>query len=198
VVALAFAALDWRTVPMPGADAPVELARLPTLADGAFRAFVRFPPGWARLQIGHYAAAEEFLVLEGELALDEQHWGAGGYAWITADRVRSAVRSASGCLVFAWFSSPPRWITGRPSRSPTQTDLAFGHWREAPQRELGHRLHADGHETWIVARRQLEALAAPRIETLALQTRAWSWCAPREAAATGNPDEPMLVRAFAR
>jgi len=40
--------LQWRSVPMPGASGPVEVAELPPGADGAFRAYVRFPPGWSR------------------------------------------------------------------------------------------------------------------------------------------------------
>ena len=59
---LAFASLTWREAPMPGA-APVQMALLPKLADGGFRAFVRFPKGWSRPDVGHYAVAEEFVSL---------------------------------------------------------------------------------------------------------------------------------------
>ena len=71
--ALAFAELEWQSAPMRGSNGAVALARLPDLGDGAFRAFVRFPAGWSRPGAGHYAVAEQFLVLGGDLTLDEPH-----------------------------------------------------------------------------------------------------------------------------
>jgi hypothetical protein len=112
---LAFASLIWREAPMPGAS-PVEMALLPKLADGAFRAFVRFPAGWSRANVGHYAVAEEFCVLEGELGLNGETWRPHGLVWVPAWRRRYDLRSPSGCLVFAWFGGTPRWIPGEPTR----------------------------------------------------------------------------------
>lgn len=112
---LAFASLTWREAPMPGAS-PVEMALLPKLADGGFRAFVRFPPGWSRPDVGHYAVAEEFLVLEGELGLNGRTWKAGQIGWIPAWQRRHDLRSPAGCLVFAWFGGTPRWMPGEPAQ----------------------------------------------------------------------------------
>ena len=114
---LAFAALSWRVAPMPGA-APVEMALLPKLPDNGFRAFVRFPAGWSRPDLGHYAVAEEFLVLEGELGLNGRRWKKGELAWIRAWQRRRDLQSPTGCLVFAWFGGTPRWIPGEPARPP--------------------------------------------------------------------------------
>lgn len=112
---LAFASLTWREAPMPGAS-PVQMALLPKLPDGAFRAFVRFPAGWSRPDVGHYAVAEEFLVLEGGIGLNGRKWKTGELAWIPAWTVRRDLQSASGCLVFAWFGGTPRWIPGKPAQ----------------------------------------------------------------------------------
>ena len=112
---LAFAALTWRKAAMPGAT-PVEMALLPKLSDGGFRAFVRFPKGWSRPDVGHYAVAEEFVVLEGSLSLSGQTWPAGGHAWIPAFQRRHDLASSTGCLVFAWFGGTPRWIAGEPAQ----------------------------------------------------------------------------------
>ena len=96
--------------------APVEMALLPKLGDGGFRAFVRFPEGWSRPEVGHYAVAEEFLVLEGSLSLSGRAWNAGGHAWIPAFERRHDLASPTGCLVFAWFGGTPRWIPGEPTK----------------------------------------------------------------------------------
>jgi hypothetical protein len=101
---------------MPGAG-PVQMALLPKLPDGGFRAFVRFPAGWWRADVGHYAVAEEFLVLEGEISLNGRTWTKGELAWVPAGQRRHDLGSRTGCLVFAWFGGTPRWIPGEATPS---------------------------------------------------------------------------------
>lgn len=146
---LTFASLTWREAPMPGAS-PVAMALLPKLPDGGFRAFVRFPAGWSRPDAGHYAVAEEFLVLEGELALNGKRWKSGDLAWIPAWTVRRDLGSTTGCLVFAWFGGTPRWLPGEPARAA-----------EGPR----HRTSIEG--------RELVRLAPGVRETLNLDNYAW-------------------------
>jgi hypothetical protein len=124
MAAAAFASLEWKSASMPGSTQPVQLARLPAASDGAFRAFVRFPPGWHRAEAGHYAAAEEFFVLEGALELNGSRWSAGGHAWIPAYRPRRDLGSAPGCLVFAALD-PGRAAAGRPAEP--RTPASHGH-----------------------------------------------------------------------
>lgn len=176
---LPFASLTWRDAPMPGAS-PIRMALLPKLPDGVFRAFVRFPPGWAREQRGHYEASEEFIVLEGDLALDKRRWKTGGYAWIAPCRLRTHLRSEAGCLVFATFSSTPRWVAGDPPTPAIQADVTYEHWREAPRDEVGHRLR-DG--SWVTER------APQSCETVALRSFEW-----RSAGAAQAAGEPLFAR----
>jgi hypothetical protein len=117
--------LQWREAPMTGGSGPVQLALLPRLPDNAFRAFVRFPPGWSRPQAGHYPDPEEFVVLEGELGLNGMTWRAGDYAWIPARCMRRDMHSAPGCLVLAWFGAPPRWIPGPPATPADSEAIVF-------------------------------------------------------------------------
>ena len=190
---VSFAALEWQAAPLPGSDAPAQLARLPGAADGAFRAFVRFPAGWSRPGAGHYPVAEEFFVLEGDLRLNGITWREGGYAWIPANRVRSASRSESGCLAFAWFAAAPRWIPGEPGQAALSDDVRFAHWRDVPEHTIaggghGRQLRAGPeHQTWIVQGRQVAQLAASgmRCETLGLSDRAW-----RPEAGDESPQDP--------
>ena len=102
---------------MPGAG-PVSMALLPKLPDKGFRAFVRFPAGWSRPDIGHYAVPEEFLVLEGGLGLNGKTWQPRSLVWVPAWQRRYELRADSGCLVFAWFGGTPRWIPGEPAQPP--------------------------------------------------------------------------------
>lgn len=199
---VAFASLEWRDTPMPGSDTPVRLARLPRAHDAAFRAFVIFPAGWTRPEAGHYAAAEEFLVLEGDLALNGTVWRAGGYAWIPANRPRAALGSRSGALVFAWFESAPRWIPGPPPGPAFPRDVSLGQWRDAPERALGdagsgRRLYSGPeHETWVVERQHVALLVADgrTCETLGLRDRAWRYDGAPDP--DEDPGEAVLLRVW--
>jgi hypothetical protein len=189
--AIVFASLEWKRADMPESNAPVELAPLPRLADGAFRAFVRFPAGWRRPAAGHYPVAEELLIVEGDLGMNGVTWRAGGYAWVPARKLRLESRSDSGCLAFAWFAATPRWISGEPAEAPLPQDVTLAHWRDAPQ---GRLYAGPEHRTWIVERRQIARLAASGMscETLGLGDRAW------RSAATDEPGDDPTETVFAR
>jgi len=150
---LTFASLAWRAAPMPGA-LPVEMALLPKLPDGGFRAFVRFPKGWSRPDVGHYAVAEEFVVLDGSLVLTGKTWNKGAHVWIPAFERRHGLASPTGCLVFAWFGGTPRWIPGEPTR-----------WAES---ERPHRSSMD-------ARQFMRQLPDAALETLDLKDYCWRY-----------------------
>ena len=183
---VAFNALEWHSAPMPGSNGPVELARLPQFDDQAFRAFVRFPAGWARPGAGHYAVPEEFLILDGDLSLNGITWKTGGYAWIPARRVRSGSSSAGGCLAFAWFGGMPRWVAGEPAAPTSEAEVSFMHWCEAPQRAMDENLNArelrggTEHATWLVEQAtsdMVRKLGASH-EALCLRDRAWTYDGP--------------------
>lgn len=104
-----FHALAWQTVPMPYSTGPVSLARLPA-SNQDFLAFVRFPPGWVRSQAVVYEAAEEFVILEGELRIDDQRWVAPAYGCMAAGTVRRLTEAKPGCLAWARFHGSPRAV----------------------------------------------------------------------------------------
>ena len=135
---------------------PVQMALLPKLPDGGFRAFVRFPAGWSRPDAGHYAVAEEFLVLEGELSLNGKTRQRGELAWIPAWQRRHDLGSRTGCLVFAWFGGTPRWIPG-----------------ESPQAAEGPQ-----NRTSIEGRELVRLLPDGVRETLNLDNYTWSATPP--------------------
>ncbi|MFM8546471.1 MAG: hypothetical protein ACKODB_02425 [Betaproteobacteria bacterium] len=102
-----FQSLAWQPAPMPYSSGSVDIARLPAHAS-AFLAFVRFPAGWSRTQPVVYQAVEEFVILEGELRIDDQRWIAPAYGCIGAGSIRSVTESRPGCLAWARFHGSPR------------------------------------------------------------------------------------------
>jgi hypothetical protein len=171
---------------MPGGSGPVQLARLPDLSDGAFRAFVRFSAGWARPGPGHYPVAEELLLLEGDLELSGHAFGPGAYGWLQAGWRRSGMHTRAGCLAFAWFTRAPRWIPGEPADACAGEVIL-----KIPE---GCVYRGPEHETWIVPRPR-SALPSQR-EILGLRTLEW-----RQEVALKPGDDPaeaVLLRAWPR
>jgi len=152
--AVAFCELDWAPAPMPDSSGDVLVARLPQLTDGGFRAFVRFPPGWRRPVAGAYPAAEEILILEGDLAMGGRTWREGAHVWAPADAIRENSASAEGCLAFAWFGGQPRWRRGATEGAAAIAGLA--HWRDADRKpgpfggEARLLRSAPPHESWLI------------------------------------------------
>jgi len=97
---------ELRPAPMPGANLPLDLVRLDSPAD-RFSILGRFPAGFERTVPGGYAAAEEFLVLDGELELEGRLLGRGDLTVVPAGYPRTGMRSERGCLVLAWFGGLP-------------------------------------------------------------------------------------------
>jgi hypothetical protein len=109
---------DWLDVPIPGSTPAVRLHRLHVDPEtGASLSLVRFPAGWSRPGTGFYAAAEEFVVLEGEIWVGRA-FRAGDYAYLPPRTIRSASACEAGALVLAWFSGAPTWAEGEPPTPP--------------------------------------------------------------------------------
>lgn len=195
--AVSFSELDWATAPMPDSSGDVSLARLPQLGDGGFRAFVRFPPGWRRAVAGSYPAAEEILILEGDLAMNGATWREGAHVWAPADALREDSASAAGCLAFAWFAGRPRWRRGAVVAAAAIAGLA--HWREVDRR-LGpfgpdsRLLRPDPpHESWLI-QGGWEGEAAGTTESLSLADRSWRAAQLGERVAVAGPAFLRILR----
>jgi hypothetical protein len=102
--------LEWNQVTIPDSSPSVTVARLRGEPDGASWVLVRFPPGWARLVSGHYLAAEEYWLLEGELVLNGVTHRLGECDRVPAGAVRTDTRTPLGALIIARFSAPARWF----------------------------------------------------------------------------------------
>ncbi|WP_296601403.1 hypothetical protein [Nocardioides sp.] len=70
----------------------------------------RFPAGFERSVPGGYLAAEEFVVLDGELELEGELFGRGTLSVVPAGYPRTHMRSPQGALVLAWFGGLPEFL----------------------------------------------------------------------------------------
>lgn len=163
---------DWLDVPIPASHPAVRLHRLHVDEEtGASLSLVRFPAGWSRPGTGFYSAAEEFVVLEGEIRVGHTY-RAGDYAYLPPRTIRSASACGSGALVLAWFSAAPAWNEGEPQTPPPSEavvvragDPAGGpRRRDAPEVPGGYRI-TDGPVTG----------AGRGCDVWCPQLRAWEW-----------------------
>jgi hypothetical protein len=148
----------WREVPMPGSNLPLELVRLDAVGD-VLAMYAHFPQGFERPTSGGYDVAEEFLVLDGELRLDDWVLHRGDLSYIPAGTLRRSMSSATGCTVLAWFGGPANF---RPA-AELVLDAAAGD------------------------RRTLSVLHAPVGELLAVPSATWTVHA--DASTVGSADD---------
>ena len=170
---------------MPYSTGPVSIARLPSGNDD-FLAFVRFPAGWSRSQPVVYEAAEEFVILEGELRIDDQCWVAPAYGCVAPGSVRRLTASQPGCLAWARFHGSPRAVKAEGAVKTADTARtganrlrpagalrasAPASWSESPRRLL-HAFPAS--ETWFEPAFRLgHDREAGRHDAIDLDTLAW-------------------------
>jgi hypothetical protein len=103
--------VEWTHFDIPGGTEPVAMALLHHDPETRARTvLVRFPEGWNRNGWGSYVAAEELVMLEGDLAMNGARWVAGDWAYVPAKGARRSMSSESGALVFARFLGPAKWL----------------------------------------------------------------------------------------
>lgn len=183
-----FADLSFAAAPMPGSSGPVQLARLPDLGDGVFRAFVRFPQGWSRAATGHYAASEEVFVLDGDLTFNASAWGPQSYGFIPGGATRYRLQSAAGATVIAWFGGAPQWKRGPTEVATREAMTSIVRWQQVPDYRL--RGGPEAPAVWIepTARR----VSAQRdMECVSLADRTWTQLRAGESL---EPAAPALCR----
>jgi hypothetical protein len=100
--------VPWRRGRPGGARADVDVRVLSAdPVSGACSLLVRYPPGWRQDGPQRLAGAEEFFVLDGELAIDGRAYGLHCYAYLPAGYLRREAGSAGGAVVLTFFSALP-------------------------------------------------------------------------------------------
>lgn len=116
-----------RSAVIPASSWPVAIERLHLdVVTRATVSLVVFPPGWAREETGAYGCAEEFVVLDGSLAVSGLDFVAGEWVHLPAGWVRSRSASRAGARALAFFSGVPAWLPGDPAGPPV---AGFAHGR---------------------------------------------------------------------
>ncbi len=81
------------------------------LSDTPATTLSSFPPGWQRETAGHFAEAEEFIVLAGAVAMNDEVHRAGTWVLVPGRSIREATRTPEGALVVGWPDGTPAWST---------------------------------------------------------------------------------------
>ncbi len=81
------------------------------VADAPATLLLAFPPGWQRERSGHYLDAEEFIVLGGAMAMNEEVHRPGTWVLVPGRTLREATRTPEGALAVVWFDDGMRWST---------------------------------------------------------------------------------------
>jgi hypothetical protein len=102
-------ALPWREDALPALRPGVAAKTLSADDEtGACSLLLRVPPGFALPAPQALAADEEFLVLDGDIALDGTRFGPYGYAHLPAGFRRDTLASERGAVLLAFFSAAPQ------------------------------------------------------------------------------------------
>lgn len=102
-------ALPWREDALPALRPGVAAKTLSADDEtGACSLLLRVPAGFALPAPQALAADEEFLVLDGDIALDGTRFGPYGYAHLPAGFRRDTLASERGAVLLAFFSAAPQ------------------------------------------------------------------------------------------
>jgi hypothetical protein len=71
---------------------------------GASSLLLRYPPGWSTEGVHHLLVDEEFLVLDGDLKINDQIYAKMAYAHLPQGFTRNSFASRSGAVVLTFFS----------------------------------------------------------------------------------------------
>lgn len=106
-------ALPWQTGTLGGALTGIETKVLSRdNGSGAASMVLRFPAGWSCAESFHLAAAEEFVVIEGDITVNGVDYSELAYANFPAGHPRNAVSSKSGAVLVSFFDGAPEVVAG--------------------------------------------------------------------------------------
>lgn len=105
--------LPWAGIPWnwPGEAVSVKMLSEDD-GNGACSAILRYPAGWRHDTPGWLDANEEFLVLEGELSINDEVYARDCYAYLPAGFTREVTASESGAVVLTFFDKAPVFTAG--------------------------------------------------------------------------------------
>ncbi|MEQ8734796.1 MAG: cupin domain-containing protein [Rhodospirillaceae bacterium] len=98
--------LDWQTGLLPAPFADIECKMLSQDDEtGACSTILRYPKGWSASDTQHFNAGHEFLVLEGSMDLNDQHYPFDSYGYLPAGLTHENWKTDDGAVVLTFFSA---------------------------------------------------------------------------------------------
>ena len=164
---------------------------------------VQFPPGWQRLQPGHYTVDEEFFLLSGDLHVNAMHWQSEQHGFVPADTLRYETRSDAGCTAYARFYGRPRWIRGSAARESVGPVIRIADWRRIAPRacapHTGARLLHQGScsSTWMLDDWPRQELGVNACAADALRLSDGAHCCGMPSAGQSFAAGPVLLHRIA-
>jgi hypothetical protein len=143
---------------------------------GASSMLVEYPARWTSGAVGgpwHLSVDEEFVVLAGELVIDDVHYAGKSYAHLPAGFTRQRTTSSTGAVVLTFYSGEPTVLDGTGKcddrRLVTYIDGLAGDWGgnfhpkfpPGAGRKFLRRDPIDGEETWLLGTMPLRSGRRP-------------------------------------
>ena len=142
---------------------------------------------------GHYAAAEEFLVIEGELLMSKVRYRQGDYVVVPPGCLRTDTGTEPGALALARFSGPPEWSQGQ---SDPAGEVSRVRWPNLPETEtrlgLGRQIEVGGIEAWMIEKPLHNIPVPDALAVVSLPDRSLFVLDRGDPLPSPNP--PLLVR----
>ncbi len=107
--------LAWEAGPL--ADVEIKVLSRDTNS-GAASLLQRYPAGWSSAAPYHLEAAEDFVVLEGEFAINAVPYTELTFAHLPPRHGRRGVRSVGGAVVLSFFDASPEVTQGEGAPAP--------------------------------------------------------------------------------
>jgi hypothetical protein len=117
-------ALAWQPTPVAHLAGTAAKLLSRDAASGACSLLLRIPAGWCREGAWHLDAEEEFLVLDGELAIGELVYLEDCYARLPAGWTRGAMRALRETVLLCFFDREPVAASGVDARADAAARVA--------------------------------------------------------------------------
>jgi len=105
--------LAWENGALPGILGELDCKVL-SMDDtnGSCSVILRYPAGWTRPSTEHLTSSHEFLVLDGAIEINGQHYGMDTYAYLPPGFARTTTSSENGAVILTFFAQNPETLSG--------------------------------------------------------------------------------------
>lgn len=170
---------------IPDGSAPAHVAYLLSGPFGRdFTLLVSFPDGWNRTVRGYYEAAEEVVVLSGQIDIGDISLGPGDWGFMPAGWVRTSMKITGDTVAVARFFGPARWVPADKSITDDQArSMTLSESPDNGDTPLGPGVPLqiwDKSSSWTIDSIRYGLTSALGIEVLDIAGKTWTWVPANE------------------